>query len=339
MQSNNLIADFEEFNPAEDIMFSKPRVNKSGGKAVNILNSKSRTPLVITTPMMFTWGVSSMTDEKTGKVSWTMSLQFSSAEMRSETENLFLSKIQAMESHMKRMGVANSKLWLNKAVTKEQVDVLFHPMLYYPLNKETGEVDESRGPTFRIKLDMWDEKFTCEIYDTEERLLFPNSQQQQGPAELITKLSHVACILKCGGVWFANGKFGVTWRLVQAVVKPKSELRGRCFVKLSDDDKKKMNESSSSSDDAGVDEHGYPTASGSGSGSGSGSNVVSMQVMHDTDDEEEQEKPVTRVTQEEHDEDDEDDNEEHEEEAKPEPPPPPKQTTVVTKKKVVRKGK
>jgi hypothetical protein len=45
-------------------------------------------------------------------------------------------------------------------------------------------------------------------------------------------------VLQCGGVWFAGGKFGVTWKLFQAVVKPKTTLRGKCHINLSQDDKK-----------------------------------------------------------------------------------------------------
>jgi len=37
--------------------------------------------------------------------------------------------------------------------------------------------------------------------------------------------------MTCGGIWFANGKFGITWKLVQAMVqKPRPQLSGRCFL-------------------------------------------------------------------------------------------------------------
>ena len=55
---------------------------------------------------------------------------------------------------------------------------------------------------------------------------------------MIAKGSHVAVVLQCGGVWFAGGKFGVTWKLFQAVVKPKTTLRGKCHIQLSGDDRK-----------------------------------------------------------------------------------------------------
>jgi hypothetical protein len=60
------------------------------------------------------------------------------------------------------------------------------------------------------------------------------------PQDLIAKGSHIAVSIQCGGIWFANGKFGVTWKLFQAIVKPKMSLKGKCHIKLDDEDKTKM---------------------------------------------------------------------------------------------------
>jgi hypothetical protein len=57
---------------------------------------------------------------------------------------------------------------------------------------------------------------------------------------LIAKGSHIAVSIQCGGIWFANGKFGVTWKLFQAIVKPKMSLKGKCHIKLDEEDKTKM---------------------------------------------------------------------------------------------------
>jgi hypothetical protein len=47
--------------------------------------------------------------------------------------------------------------------------------------------------------------------------------------------------LQCGGIWFANGKFGVTWKLLQAVgQKPRASISGQCFIKLKKTDKDKL---------------------------------------------------------------------------------------------------
>ena len=40
-----------------DIMYKKPSINNNGGKAVGILNSKSKKSVFISTPLMLTWGI------------------------------------------------------------------------------------------------------------------------------------------------------------------------------------------------------------------------------------------------------------------------------------------
>jgi hypothetical protein len=59
------------------------------------------------------------------------------------------------------------------------------------------------------------------------------------PAHFVPKLSNVACVLQCGGIWIGGKGWGVTWKLVQAVVKPKEVVSvfGKCHIKLSEDEK------------------------------------------------------------------------------------------------------
>jgi len=82
----------------------------------------------------------------------------------------------------------------------------------------------------------------------EQQPLFPNDKELY-PPDLIAKATNVATVMQCGGVWFANGKFGVTWKLVQAVVKPKQTMRGQCFINLSQEDREVLNKTSEEDDD------------------------------------------------------------------------------------------
>jgi hypothetical protein len=42
-------------------------------------------------------------------------------------------------------------------------------------------------------------------------------------------------------VYFVNGKFGITWRLHQALVKPKASISGKCFINLTPDEVTRLN--------------------------------------------------------------------------------------------------
>ena len=231
-----------EFNPANDFKYMKPKVNKSGGKSVGILNTHTSKALYLSTPIMLTWGVQEFTDDQTGRKSYDMSLQFPKEEYETEQTRKFLDAMVAFQDKLKTDAVENSKEWLNKGkMTAEVVDALFHPMLRYPKDPNTGEPDLSRAPTLRIKLDYWDDAFNCEIYDMQQKPLFPSTENNVTPMDLIPKATNAALVIRCGGIWFANGKFGCTWRLLQAIVKPRASLKGRCLIQLTDEDAEKLN--------------------------------------------------------------------------------------------------
>ena len=220
-----------------DIKYTKPKINKSGGKSINILNGTVGKPinLMLATPLMLTWGINDFVDEASGKRTYDMSLQFPQEEFRTEATDKFLKAMNDFQDKIKADAITNSKEWMNKGkLTPEVVDALFNPMLKYSKDPATGEPNLSKSPSLRIKVDYWKEAFTCEIYGTDGRLLFPLEGSAATPSELVPKACEVALVIQCGGLWFANGKFGVTWKLVQAVVKPKASLKGKCLLSFGD---------------------------------------------------------------------------------------------------------
>ena len=230
------------FNPLTSTKYAKPKVNTSGGKSIGIMNAASSTVLQISSPMMLTWGVNSFTDEKTGKVTYDMALQFPNEEFYDENTRRFFDNLQRFESKVKDDAITNSKEWLGKPkMSMETIDALFTPMLRYPKDKNTLETDFSRAPTFKIKLPLWEGVWkNIDLYDMDRRLVFPDSQNTGlSPSDFILKGSQVAVGVQCGGIWFAGGKFGVTWNLVQAIIKPKLSFRGTCGIDLPGDDVKR----------------------------------------------------------------------------------------------------
>lgn len=270
-----MIINATQFNPAKDVKYTKPKVNSSGGKSIGICNSHTNKSLYLSTPLMLTWGAQQFVDDKTGKVSYSMSLQFPGDDYKTDATDKMLKGIIDFEKKIKEDAIKNSKEWLNKTkMSEEVVDALFHPMLKYPKDKNSGEPDLTRSPTLNVKIGYWDNKFNCEIYDTEQRLLFPNEDTPElGPVELIPKQTNAAVVLQCGGLWFANGKFGCTWKLFQAVVKPRSSMKGKCMISLSTTDKSALNSAVESDNEA--DDHDIPVTASS----------ATLTVADDSDDE------------------------------------------------------
>jgi len=251
------IVDGTLFNP-EIIRYSAPKASGSGGKSVNILNKEVRSSLRISTPLMLTWGASDFVDEKTGEGNgkYEMALQFPSDEYKNADTDAFLANIQAFEKKVKHDALTYSKDWFGKVHKSDDViSALWTPVLKYSKDKVTGEPDLSKAPTIRIKIPIWENVWKVEIYDEEGSALFPNlSNPGVTPLDFLSKGINVALVIQCGGLWFANGKFGMTWKLVQAVVqKPRAALTGKCFIQLKASDKEKLKTSAPVVDDGDVE--------------------------------------------------------------------------------------
>jgi len=229
----------ESFNPAKDLKYSKPKANSSGGKSVGILNASTNSATFISTPLMMTWGVSTFEDKKTGEKTYSMSLQFPGEEYNTPAIAKFRANLAKFEEKVKADALVNQKDWFGKTtLTAQHIDFQWTPMLKFAKG-ENGEPDHNKNPTLSVKIPIWEGVWNVELFDPSTRKIFPDPcNEHVTPVDLIAKGSHVAVVLQCGGVWFAGGKFGVTWKLFQAVVKPKTTLRGKCHINLSQDDKK-----------------------------------------------------------------------------------------------------
>jgi hypothetical protein len=243
--TEKMITEGTSFNANTDYLYTKPKANASGGKSIGILNTESKKGLYISSPLMLTWGVNEYTDEKSGRKTYDMCLQFPKEEYNTETIAQFLENMKAFETKLKADAIKNCKEWMNKTkMSSEVIDALWTPMLKYPKDQETGEFDYTRPPTLRLKIPLWEGEWKIELYDIDQKPLFPNDAGLL-PPELINKGTNVATVMQCGGIWFANGKFGVTWKLVQAIIKPKQSLKGQCFINLSAADKETLTKSNS----------------------------------------------------------------------------------------------
>ena len=229
----SMIVSASEFVPSQHMLYTKPKANSVGGKSVGILNTLSRKALYLNTPLMMTWGANGY-DNQNGK-SYDISLQFPREEFSNQSIQQLLKVMVDFENKIKLDAQTNSRDWFGKAsMSKDVIDALFSPMLKYPKNQSTGEPDTTRPPTLKVKLPIWAGEYKFDLFDTENNKLLP-SETSETPETLIQKGSDIACIIICGGIWFANGMFGVTWKLYQGVVKPVQTLsKGMCHIKLDD---------------------------------------------------------------------------------------------------------
>jgi len=229
---STIIVNAKDFSPNSNMIFTKPKANSVGGKSVGIINSLTKKALHIQTPLMMNWGVN-VYDNANNSKSYDFTLQFPREDFGNDETKSLLNMLIEFEEKVKSEAKKNARDWFGKAtMSSEVIDALWSPMLKYPKDQETGEPDKTRSPTLKIKLPAWEGVFNFELFDIEQNSLIPN-EDGRGPEEFIQKGSNVACIIQCGGIWFANGKFGVTWKLYQGVVKQVESLqRGKCHIKI-----------------------------------------------------------------------------------------------------------
>lgn len=245
MSSFNQIVNANLFNP-DDIKYDNIKTGTNNNKTINIKNKSTGFPIQLRTALMLTWGIS----DYEGNEKYEMSLQFPSEEYRSEKQQAFLDNMIAYENKIKDDAIANSKAWFGKEIkSKEVIDAMWTPMLKYPKNKITGEPDYDRAPSLRIKVPYWEGEWKMALFNMDKQKIFPDPSSDVTPKDLVQKGAQTAAVFKSGGIWVVNNRFGTTWRLDQAVVKPKESVNDSCQIDLDPDEKKSLQQQVIESDD------------------------------------------------------------------------------------------
>ena len=239
MSKSPIVVKYSEWNTS-NIRYMAPRINDRGSKSVAVISTQSNRALYVSSPLLMTWGISDYVDEKgESDNKFNMSLVFPNEDYATPTSTEFLSKLKSFEEQILNDAVRNSEVWWGKKKSREVIEDNFFPFIKYPKDKNGGGLDITRPPSMRAKVPNYDGRWNVEIYDTENKLIFPCDNENLTPMDFVPKKSNVACVLQCGGLWFGGKGWGVTWRLNQCVVKPhiQESVFGRCHIELSSDDK------------------------------------------------------------------------------------------------------
>lgn len=237
MSSNKqVILTTEDWSPNSS-KFMQPKINDRGGKSISIISTQTNRSLHLSTPLMMTWGISDYVDEKgdaDGK--FTMTLNFPNTDFATPATTAFLEKLKAFENYIIDEAVKHSESWWGQEMSREIVKFNFFSFLKYSKDKVTKKTDFTRPPSIRAKVPFYENKWAVEIYDTNKNRIFPCEQEHLTPIDFVPKMSNVACILQCGGIWIGGKGWGLTWKLIQCVVKPREivSVYGKCHIQLSD---------------------------------------------------------------------------------------------------------
>ena len=279
-QTKPVVLSVAEWNPSAN-KYMVPKINDRGGKSINLISKQTNRSLHISTPLLMTWGISDYIDEKgesDGKYS--ISLTFPNSEYENPATKEFLQKLKDFENQILDDAVKNSELWWGEEMSRELCKHTFFPFLKYSKNKDTKKIDTSKPPSIRAKVPYYNEKWAVELYDTQSNLIFPCDDPTRIPPDFVPKMSNIACVLQCGGIWIGGKGWGLTWKMVQGVVKPREivSVYGKCHIQLSNEDINVLEKQviPKSEDDEVVEED----------------TTEQQTVVEDSDDDEEEAEPV-----------------------------------------------
>jgi len=232
-----LVLEMNQWEPSK-IRYMQPKVNDRGLKSITTISTQTNRALYITLPPLLCWGISDFVDEKTGESDgkYTISLQFPKENTTASDEAL--NKLKVFENQLIEDAVKNSEAWFGRKQTREITEFSYFPFLKYSKNKESKTIDYSKPPSLRPKVPCYDGVWKTEIYDLKGTMLFPSDQEGITPIDFVPKSSSVMCVIQCGGIWVGGKGWGLTWKLIQCVVKPQvmSTPFGKCHIKLSPTD-------------------------------------------------------------------------------------------------------
>jgi hypothetical protein len=221
------------------LTISPPKTLDNGGKMMFINYNGGINPFYITVPEVeVPWEPSYFSDNDTsGKYAVKISLK--NLDENKELKE-FHTMLCNMDTFLKEKALANSQSWFKKKMSEELINELYTPLVKVSVDDETGEPNGKYPDSFGFKIVKRDNKFKdFTIYDN-HKVVF-DVEGNEGPAvdltNVLMKGTLIKAVLKCNGIWVANGKFGCTWRAEQIRAKvPEGGLREFAIESDSDDE-------------------------------------------------------------------------------------------------------
>lgn len=209
------------------VSISQPKVLDSGGKMAYLNYGEKR--LLIQTPSLpAPFGMSVF--DKAGPPKYSVDLALRGYQDQPKSKALFAA-LQKLDEYMIDQGVKNSKAWFKADMKREVVEAFYTPCVRFGKDKQGNQTPYPPNLKVQLRRKRDGSDFECLFYDQKSKG-DPDAQPLRGiPAEeLLVKRSELTALIECTGVWFAGGKFGVSWKAVQIRLDSvPSGLRGYGF--------------------------------------------------------------------------------------------------------------
>lgn len=204
----------ESFNAAQ-LTVSPIKVNeKTGAKSCYLNYSGGKVIIQTAIEMRGPYGMNKYigpNGEKAANPDYSLDISLDGYDQDGTEISQYYQMMTAIDNFAKAEGYKNRKLWFKGDLSKEVVNAFFNDTVKFP--KDQNGNPKPYPPSQKIKLNIGGKpEMATKFYNPDGELL------TEDPAKLLGKGATVTCILQCGGIWFAGGKFGITWRANQVVV-------------------------------------------------------------------------------------------------------------------------
>jgi len=199
---------FNTFN-ASDVTFSDVRKNVKGGKAV-YLNGAGGQKLIFQLPQMRApFGLSSFTDESSGRVSYSLPLSLDKPDV--------LEALEKFDERVLDYITENSEALLGKKMSRE---VIAEGMYKSPVKPSTKD---GYSPTLNLKVitNIKDGSIATEAY---------NAQRASVPLTDLEKGQALSAIIELNQIWRTPAGVGVSIRVHQVMFAPTNKLKPCAFL-------------------------------------------------------------------------------------------------------------
>jgi hypothetical protein len=225
---------------ASKVSISQPKVLESGGKLAYVNYGDSRALIMQTPSLPSPFGLNVFDKNGPPKYSLDLAMRGYNGSSPNPKVKAFFDALSALDEFMIDQGVKNSKLWFKSEMKREVVEAFYTPTVKFGRDKEGNQTPYP--PNVKLQLrrhkarGSGSDEFETDFYD-EKSKTDPNAKPLKGIPieEMLVKKVEVTALMQCTGVWFAGGKFGLSWKAVQVRLDSvPAGLRGPAFQE--DDD-------------------------------------------------------------------------------------------------------
>ena len=232
MASNNIILakDFK----ASNLTVGEVKKLDNGRKYVPLFYNNSS--LYLQTPECYApYGLNYYKHDDMSE-SYSLDLSFKDMDKMKSLEK-FYKCLKDVDSFNMKKGCENDFSWFKRKNTSlDVIEALYTPIVKHFRDKETGEITNKHPATFKMKIPFVNNKFQCDFFNEKKETV--------NILDMNTKGAKVTAIVQCTGLWIGGGKFGLTFKAKQLLIKPIQKIEGFCIQMNAEDMIEPMDESS-----------------------------------------------------------------------------------------------